>query len=445
MTKDMTTGSPMKLILGFSIPLLFGSLFQQFYNIIDTIIVGRFLGVDSLAAVGATGSVCFLTIGFCIGTCSGFAIPLSHKFGAGDYEGLRRYAANCIWIGIFFAIMMTCLTTFLCRNILTWMKTPADIIDESYKYLIIIFFGIPTVFLYNLTAGIIRSLGDSKTPVIFLILSSFINIGLDLVFIVVLKMGVSGAALATVTAQGVSGICCLVYMIKKFEILRIRKGEWGLNAHMISNLCNMGVPMGLQYSITAVGSVVLQIATNTLGSLAVASITAGARLTNIFGAPFEALGNTMATYGGQNVGAKRLDRIGVGLKDCLKLGIGYAIITFIVTFFTGKYMALIFVDASETEIINNVYLFLIMNTGGYFLLALVNIIRFLIQGMGFSKFAILAGVLEMIARTLVAFILVPLIGFTGSTLGNPVAWIFADAFLIPAYFYVMKTLRNRMA
>ncbi len=444
MTRDMTQGSPMKLILGFSIPILFGALFQQFYNIIDTIIVGRFLGVDSLAAVGATGSICFLTLGFCIGCCSGFAIPLAHKFGAGDHAGMRRFMANCLWLSIGLAVVLTIATALLCRNILAWMQTPDNIIEDAYRYLIIIFLGIPTTILYNMVAGIIRSLGDSKTPVLFLILSSFINIGLDLFFIVSLHMGVAGAAYATVISQGVSGVCCLLYMIKKFEILHLQKDEWKIDGHMIGVLCGMGIPMGLQYSITAIGSVILQSATNTLGSAAVASVTAGSRVANFLGCPFEALGSTMATYGGQNVGAGRLERIGRGLKDCLKLGMAYSVIAFVSMLFLGRYMALMFVETSEVAIIDNVKLYLVVNTAGYCLLTLVNVVRFLIQGMGFPKFAILAGVLEMVARTLVAFLLVPVMGFTGICLGNPVAWVFADAFLIPAYFHVMKVLRKRV-
>ena len=205
MTKDLTQGSPMKLILGFSIPILFGTLFQQCYNIVDTVIVGRFLGVDSLAAVGATGSVTFLTIGFCVGICSGFAIPLSHKFGAGDYAGLRKYTANCVWLTVGFAFIMTVLTVLFCRNILVLMQTPENIIEEAYDYLIAIFWGIPAVLLYNMVAAIIRSLGDSKTPVVFLVLSSFLNIILDLFFIINLKMGVAGAAWATVLSEAISG------------------------------------------------------------------------------------------------------------------------------------------------------------------------------------------------------------------------------------------------
>lgn len=444
MTRDMTKGSPMKLILGFSIPLLFGFLFQQFYNLVDTIIVGRFLGVDDLAAVGATGSVNFLIIGFCMGVCSGFSIPVSHKFGAGDYVGMRKVVANCMWLSIAFAAVMTVFTTLLCRNILVLMKTPENILEGSYTYIWIIFLGIPATYLYNMLSGIIRALGDSRTPVIFLVMSSFLNIGMDLFFIIRLHMGVAGAAWATVIAQGISGVCCLLYMIKKFEILRIRKGEWKAEPHLMSALCGMGIPMGLQYSITAIGSVVLQSATNTLGSAAVASITAGSRIGGFLACPFDALGSTMATYGGQNVGAGRLERIGRGLKSAVLLGAGYSVIALAISIFLGRPLATLFVEASETQIIDNVRLFLLMNTLFYLPLALVNIIRFLIQGMGFPRFAILAGVFEMLARSLAGFLLVPVIGFTGSCLGSPIAWIFADAFLIPAYFHVRKTLQKRL-
>ena len=213
MTKDMTKGAPMKLILGFSVPLLFGFLFQQFYNLVDTVIVGKFLGVNDLAAVGSTGSVNFLVIGFCMGVCTGFSIPISHKFGAGDYAGMRKYLANCLWLCLGFAVVMTVLTTIFCRDILVLMQTPEDIVDGAYQYIWVIFLGIPTTYLYNMVSGVIRALGDSKTPVIFLVLSSFVNIVLDLFFIINLNMGVAGAAWATVIAPGVSGVSCLLFMI----------------------------------------------------------------------------------------------------------------------------------------------------------------------------------------------------------------------------------------
>lgn len=443
MTKDMTKGSPMGLILGFSIPLLFGFLFQQFYSLVDTVIVGRFLGTENLAAVGSTGSVNFLIIGFCMGICSGFSIPISHKFGAGDYSGMRRVVANCIWLSIAFAAVLTVLTTILCRPILVMMKTPENILEGAYTYIWIIFLGIPTTFLYNMTSGVIRALGDSKTPVIFLIMASFINIGLDLFFIINLQMGVAGAAWATVISQGVSGLCCLLFIIKKFEILRIQKGEWGFDTHLCGSLCGMGVPMGLQYSITAIGSVILQSATNSLGSDAVAAVTAAGRVSGFLACPFDAMGSTMTTYGGQNVGAGKLERLGTGLKSCVMLGAGYSVIAFVIAFFAGEPLARLFLDADQVAIIGDVRLFLIINTIFYFPLALVNIVRFLIQGMGFPTFAILAGVFEMIARSLAGIFLVPVIGYMGVCLGSPIAWLFADAFLIPAYIHVRKVLEKR--
>ena len=445
MTKDMTQGSPMKLILGFSIPLLFGFLFQQFYNVVDTIIVGKFLGTENLAAVGATGSVNFLVIGFCMGICSGFSIPISHKFGAGDFSGLRRVVANCTWLTMGFAVVMTAVTTFLCRYLLIWMKTPKNIIDGSYSYISVIFMGIPLIFLYNMTSGVIRALGDSKTPVIFLLMSSVINIGLDLFFITKLHWGVQGAALATVIAQGISGACCLLFMVKKFEILKIQKNEWAFDRHLAVALCSMGIPMGLQYSITAIGSVILQSATNTLGSDAVAAVTAGSRINCFLACPFDAFGSTMATYGGQNVGAGKLERLNKGLSSCVLLGGVYSVIAFLITYLFGNNLARLFLKESEYAIIGNVRSFIVLATVFFFPLALVNIVRFLIQGMGFANFAILAGVFEMVARVLAAWILVPNFGFRGVCFGNPTAWVLADIFLIPAYFHVRKILDRRVS
>lgn len=443
MTKDMTQGSPMKLILGFSIPLLFGFLFQQLYNVVDTIIVGKYLGVDSLAAVGSTGSINFFVLGFCMGVCNGFSIPISHKFGAGDYKGMRKYVANCLWLGIAFSVVVTLLTTFFCRDILIFMKTPENILEEAHRYIWIIFFGIPTAFLYNIVSGIIRALGDSKTPVVFLIISSFVNIGLNITFIVNLHMGVEGVAWATVIAQLVSGVGCLIYMIKKFEILHLEKDEWAPDVSYMKTLCGMGIPMGLQYSITAIGSVILQMAANTLGSWAVASMTAALRISCFLATPFDAMGSTMATYGGQNVGAGKLERLGKGLKACTILGAVYSVIALCISWFGGSALAALFVENSETLIIENARMFLVLNTLFYFPLALVNIIRFLIQGMGFPNLAMIAGVLEMAARAIAGFFMVPVMGFVGAGLGSPLAWVLADIFLIPAYFKTRQILQKR--
>lgn len=440
MEKDMTKGSPMKLILGFAVPLLFGLLFQQFYSMVDAIIVGHYLGVDALAAVGATGSVNFLIIGFCMGVCNGFAIPIAQEFGAAHEVNLRKYVANSVRLSVIFAVVITIVVSILCRSILQVMRTPANIIDGSYDYIIIIFLGIPVVFLYNMTAAILRSLGDSRTPVIFLVMAALLNIFLDLLCIIVFGMGVAGAAIATVVSQAIAGVCCLIFMWKKFPILKLSEEERRWDRDCAAKLCNMGIPMGLQYSITAIGSVVLQSAVNGIGSDAVAAVTAGGKLGMLLMCPFDAMGSTMATYGGQNVGAGNLKRVDQGLKSCCLLGLIYSIAALFIVHVVGRQMLLLFLDAGESGILENAYTFICTNVLFYFWLALVNIVRFLIQGMGFSKLAVFAGAFEMLARGLAGFLLVPHFGFQAVLYANPLAWIFADIFLIPAFFYVRKIM-----
>ena len=443
-TKDMTSGSTMKLILGFAVPLLMGMLFQQVYSLVDTIIVGRFLGVSALAAVGATGSINFLIIGFCQGICNGFALPVAQRFGAKDYDGLRKYVGNSAVLAVLFGGAITLITVIACRPILQMMQTPSDIIDLSYNYIVVIFAGIPAIMLYNILSAYLRSLGDSVTPVIFLVISAGLNIGLDLLFIVTFKWGVFGAAFATVLSQAVSGILCLILIIKKFDILHLKRDDWKLDWDYTRYLLIMGLPMGLQYSITAIGSVILQSSVNTLGSTAVASMTAGSRISMFVVCPFDALGSTMATFGGQNVGAGRLDRLGRGLRSAVTLGAIYSALILVVLIFFGRDLILLFVNASEVTVIAQSKQFLVTNAAFYLMLALVNIVRFLIQGMGFSGFAVFAGVFEMVARALVGLVFVPIFGFIAACFASPLAWIFADCFLIPAFFHCRKKLQRAM-
>ncbi len=439
--KDLTEGRPLPLILGFSIPVYLGALFQQFYNIVDTLIVGRVLGADALAAVGCTGSVNFLVVGFIIGLSSGFTIPVAHKFGAKDYEGMRRCVANCLWTGIIFGTIVTLCVSLNTMNILRLMKTPENVIDMSYTYILVIFLGIPATMFYNVVSGLLRAVGDSKSPLFFLVISSVLNIGLDLLFMVGLGMGVFGAAFATVLSQAISGILCFIYLIRRMPMLKVQKGEWKFDRKIVFNLCNMGVPMGLQYSITAIGSVILQTSVNTLGSDVVAATTAAMKISMFFACAFDSLGATMTTYGGQNIGAKRLDRVAEGLRDCLIIGFTYAVIAFIILYFWAADLTGLFVTHPTEQMLADSRLYLLCNAAAYILLAMVNIFRFLIQGLGFSRLAILAGVSEMIARTIAGMLLVPAFGLLGAACASPLAWLFADAFLIPAYFYVKKRLR----
>ena len=409
--KDMTNGNPAKLILGFAVPMLMGLLFQQFYSMVDTIIVGKFLGVDALASVGSTSAINFMINGFVIGVCTGFSIPVAQRFGAQDYKDMRRFVANAGWVASCFAVIMTVIVCLMTRQILVWMQTPDNIIDGAYSYIFFVFAGIPATYLYNTLAGIIRALGDSKTPVYFLILSSLLNIALDLLLIVQIGTGTAGAAYATVISQAVSGILCLIYMKKKFEILHMHREETRISGRHIYILCKMGVPMGLQYSITAIGSVVIQTAINSLGSIAVASVTAGQKIGMFFCCPFDALGGTMATYAGQNAGAGKVDRIRQGVRSATLIGGIYSIAACIVLTVFGGVIPLLFVDASETVVIHQAHQFLTFNSLFYIPLTIVNVWRFTIQGMGYSLLAILAGVCEMIARAMVGFLLVPIFGY----------------------------------
>ena len=244
-TRDLTVGSPMRLILSFMLPLTFGLLFQQLYSMVDTMVVGKLLGVDALAGVGSTGSINFLVLGLCNGICAGFAIPVAQKFGQKSYDDLRRFVGNMIWLTASIALGVTLATTALCRQVLTWMDTPEDVFSYAYDYIFIIFLGIPATMLYNLLSGIIRSLGDSRTPLMFLIFSSVLNVALDIAFIVVFRMGVAGAGWATLLSQLISGVLCLVYMIRRFPILHLKREDLAFRPTYAGHLLTMGLPMGL--------------------------------------------------------------------------------------------------------------------------------------------------------------------------------------------------------
>jgi len=442
--KDLTQGSPMKLVLSFTAPLLFGFLFQQLYSFVDTAIVGRFLGSQALAAVGSPSSLNFLILGFCMGACSGFSIPIAQAFGAHDDQELRRYVVNAACLSGGISIIMGLATALASPVMLQAMHTPADIIVHANAYIQPIFAAIPVTVLYNMASGVLRSLGDSKTPVYFLTLAALVNIVLDLFFILVLNLGVAGAAYATIISQLVSGCGCLLVMMKRFPILRMTSGDLRLRPRYLRRLFAMGVPMGLQYSITAIGSVVIQTAINGLGTLAVASVTAATKLSMFYAIVIDALATTMATFAGQNVGAGKVRRVREGLRAAAVVGMAYCVVAFITVVLFGKNLIGLFVDAPNVEVIAQAHHYLIINSAFYIPLLFVNIVRFSIQGMGFTRVAMFAGVAEMIARSAVALLLVPAFGFNAACFSNPAAWVFADLFLFPCYFFVEKRLSRQL-
>ncbi len=441
MIKDLTKGNPMKLILSFGIPLLFGYLFQQLYNVVDTAIVGKTLGGAALAAVGATGSINFLVVGFCAGICGGFAIPVAQQFGAGNPQELRRYVTGGTWLCVLFGAVLTATTVIFCQDILTAMNTPADIFQRSYLYIVTIFAGLPAYFLYNFAAGVLRAMGDSRTPVIWLIVASLVNIVLDVVFILTFHMDVFGAAFATVLSQLLAGVGCLVRMYRGFPMLKMEREDWRWEWDRMGNLCLMGLPMGLQYSITAIGSVMIQAAVNGLGTTYVTAVTAASKVSMFVCCPFDAMGSTMATYGGQNVGAAKWERLHQGMRSCVLLGAIYSVVSLAVLYFLADPLNMLFLDAESAHLLPLARQYLITSVIFFFPLSLVNIIRFMIQGMGFSPLATLAGVLEMAARAGLSC-LVPIFGYTAACFASPAAWVLADLFLVPAYFYCCHRLTH---
>ena len=440
--KEMTAGRIFPQLFYFTLPLLMGNLLQQTYSLVDAAIVGRFLGIDSLAAVGASSSVVFLILGFCNGCCGGFGIPVAQKFGARDYATMRRCVVVSLQLAAAMSLILAVVTGILCDDILRLMRTPDNIFDGAYIYLLITFLGIPCTFFYNLLSSIIRALGDSKTPFWFLLFSAVLNIVLDLFTILTLGWGVAGAAIATVFSQGLSAVLCYVYMMRRFDILRTTPAERRFSWPIARILLGIGVPMGLQFSITAIGSIMLQSANNALGTACVAAFTAAMRIKMFFMCPFESLGIAMATFAGQNYGAGRPERILQGVKAAALMALAYWVFTFCVLMFGSETVALLFVDASETEILYDTALFLHVSVTFFPVLGLLCILRYTIQGAGFTNLAMLSGVSEMVARILVSVFAVPIWGYMAVCFGDSTAWIFADAFLIPAFFYVYGKIKK---
>ena len=445
LTRDLTEGRPLKRIVFFALPMLFGVLFQQLYSFVDTAVVGRFLGAERLAAVGATGSVNFLVIGLCLGLCSGFSIPIAQAFGAKDEHEMRRCVWHAVVLSGVLSVLFAALSFAFCKPLLRLMNTPEEIIDASASYISIIFAAIPCCVLYNMAGGILRSLGDSRTPVVFLVMASLVNIALDLILIIACGMDVAGAAVATAVSQLLAGIGCVIVMIRRFPVLHLSREDRRFDPALARKMLGTGLPMGLQFSITAIGSVMVQWSVNGLGVNAVAAVSGAVKLSAFFACVFDALASTMATYAGQNMGARKLDRIHQGLRCASVLGMVYCALAFGVVALFARQLLGLFVDADAApEVMSMGVRFLLINASFYVPLLFVNIIRLSIQGMGFTRVAMLAGLFEMIARTAVALLIVPSAGFTGACFASPAAWVLADLFLFPCYFQIMRMLRQRL-
>ena len=440
--QDMTTGSPVKLIIRFMIPMFLGNVFQQFYNIADSIVAGQFIGVTALAAIGSTGSLMFFVTGWLNGLSSGFAILVSQWFGAKQYDRMRHYVAMSVYLSAAFAILMTAGLLIANEPILRLMNYSEDIMPDVKLYMGIIYAGLIVTAAYNSLAAFLRALGDSKSPLYFLIISAVINVILDIVFIVVFGMGVEGCAYATVIAQGISAVLCFVYILKRFPILHLRREDFKISIRSLGRLLALGIPMGLQFSITAIGTIIVQGAVNVYGEVYMAGFSAAGKLQNMITTVFTAFGATIATYVGQNRGAGKMDRVRQGVKCTQIMILVWSVIMMALMYFGGKYMTWLFISPSETEVVNASVTYFHTVFWCYPFLGSIFLYRNTLQGMGYGLVPMMGGIFELAARSAIVMIIAGHASYAGVCLSDPAAWIAALIPLVPYYFYKMHKFSN---
>lgn len=443
MQNDMTVGNPMKIILSFTLPIFIGNVFQQFYNMADAVIVGKFVGNKALAAVGSTGTIMFLIYGFVVGMTAGFTVLTAQKFGAGDMKSMRKTVVGAGVLSFVVGALLTVLFMVFMKPLLTLMNTPSDIFADAYAYIMIVSGGILAQMLYNLLSSILRALGNSKLPLYFLIISALLNIVLDLVFIIVFRMGAAGAAYATVIAQGISGILCLLYIAKKVPVLHLHREDWEIDKNLAGWQLKIGLPMAFQYSITAIGTIVVQSCLNILGSTAAAGFAAASKIEQVFTQAYVALGTTMATYCAQNMGAGKYTRIRKGFKSATLIGFIYAVVTGVIIFFVGKYMTIFFVSENVNQIMEYVDIYLRCVSVSFLPLVIVNLYRNGIQGMGYGLLPMTAGIAELVGRSGASLIASHFGSYMGICLASPAAWVLAGTLLLIMYFEIMKGKKDR--
>lgn len=440
----MTTGSPAKLIIRFMIPMFLGNLFQQFYNVVDSIVAGQFLGVQALAAIGSTGSLMFFVIGWLNGLTSGFAIMVAQCFGAKKEDRMRHYVAMSVYLSVAFALVMTIGLTLANEPILRLMNYSEEIMPEVKAYMGIIYAGLLVTVAYDALSAFLRALGDSRSPLYFLMISAGINVFLDIVFIVVMGMGVEGCAYATVIAQAISAFCCFIYIVKKYPILHLRKEDFRYSWNSVKKLLGLGIPMALQFSITAIGTIIVQGAVNVYGETYMAGFSAAGKLQNILTTVFVAFGATVATYVGQNRGAGRIDRVREGVRCTQYMILAWSVIVMILMFFFGKYMTCIFVNSSETDVLAVSVEYFHTVFWCYPFLGSIFLYRNTLQGMGYGLVPMMGGIFELAARTIIVLLVAGRTSFRGVCLADPAAWIAALIPLVPYYIYIMRKQKQKI-
>lgn len=446
MVRDLTKNSPMKSVLFFCAPILVGNLFQQLYSIVDTFIVGRTIGLNALAAVGSTNAISFLVIGFVQGITAGFTVITGQTFGAGDKDGMRKSVAVGIILSAAATVVITAVSVATAMPLLKVMDTPEDIIDGAYSYISVIYYGVGATVFYNFFSNVLRAIGDSRTPLLFLIAASVINVGLDLLFIMVFHTGVEGAGWATVISQAASAALCFVFMLKKFPDLRLKKSDFRFDKKMAASELKVGLPMAFQFSITAIGVMIVQTVLNGFGSETVAAYTAASKIDAIINNTLAAVGTGVAAFAAQNYGAKRYDRIVKGVNCGLIISVAVSLIGFLIVFFLGKFFTGLFITGVSGEQLENVLnegqQYLTINGAFYMLLSLVFIYRSTLQSIGKSAITVFAGVAELAMRCGAAILLSSSIGYAGVCAASPLAWLGADILLLTVFYITMHRLKH---
>lgn len=445
MPKALTTGTPWKVILIFAVPLLIGNVVQQLYQVVDAMVVGQHLGVNALAAVGTTGSLMFLLIGFAWGMTSGFAIPTAQAFGAGDLVAVRRsIAAGTILTGIA-TVAITAIGVIFARSMLELLQTPEVLLDEATSFATVSFAGSITTMYFNYLSAIIRAKGDSRTPLVFLVVSCLVNIGLVIVFVQYLGLGVAGAGLATVAAQLLSVTLCLIYVRKTIPEFHLQREDWLAAPSAMAEQLRIGVPMGFQASIIAIGSLAVQVRLNVLGAEAVAAFTTATRVDGLAGAFLASLGLAVSTFVAQNYGAQKIDRILVGVRQGIFIAIGTAILLAFTLITGGNTIIRMFVGQNSESVVAMAHEYLVVAGLTYVALAILFVTRSALQGLGRVLIPTLSGVLELILRVGAAVFLGGIFGFSGIVWASPLAWIAAVLVLLPAWLVARHGLLRKAA
>ena len=438
--RELTKGSPAKVIMTFALPIIFGNLLQQLYNLADGKIVSTYVGTQAFAAVGATAVIANLIIGFVNGVTQGFGIPISRCFGAGDYKNMRRYVAGSFIMTVAMTLILTVGALLGIEGLLHILDTPADIMEEALQYIRIIIMGTAFISLYNYSANILRAVGESRIPLLCLAVAVILNIFLDILFVHTFSMGLRGAAHATNIAQCIAGVLCMAYLLFRFRELVPKGQEWQVQRRKYQEMTIFGISLGMMSCFVSIGTVIFQTAVNRLGTKIVTAHIAARRIEELTNVPMLCTGMAMTTYASQNLGAGQPERIRQGLRQSVAVAVGYGVLAGLVLIFGGRTLSMIFVSKSSADVLDASAKYLRCMGYFYWSLGILNVTRMVTQGLGHSGRAFFSGVMEMIARTIVSLGFVEAFGYTAICFADQTAWIAACCYIAPTCLYCLKKI-----